>query len=151
MNEITIKAYQPSSSIEPYLMIFVDNKPLDKVLGISDLEGLYPAISNLREVHDRALAIERFLPPPGTTSYAPILICGDDTDFNCTVVIAEVKAGVQAITWNRIGTDSSPGLNKPPYRVVGESVDWITGLGPFIFSRENYAQVFERLITEGTP
>jgi hypothetical protein len=52
---------------------------------------------------DSAVPWERILPDVGCTGYAPVLICPDDLDLGCSVVMAEVVAEPTVIRWDRLG------------------------------------------------
>lgn len=34
----------------------------------------------------------------------PLLVCGDDLDFSCTIVVVEVKYSKNTVIWNKFGT-----------------------------------------------
>lgn len=75
---------------------------------------------------------QRILPEVDCTGYAPILICPDDLDLRCSVVVVEVVAETDAIRWDRFGFDASRN------GAVRSVVRWEAGLGPYRFSREDY-------------
>ena len=81
----------PSKHVpEPHLAIAVDGVPLDAALGV---EGLVSSL--LGSFHDDAdvpVPWQRILPDDGCSGYAPVLICPDDLDLTCSVVMAEVVA-----------------------------------------------------------
>jgi hypothetical protein len=115
---------------EPHLAIAVDGVPLDVALGV---EGLVSALLGwFHNDEDSAVPWQRILPDVGCTGYAPVLICPDDLDLNCSVVMAEVVAEPDVIRWDRLG------YNATPRGAVGSWIRWETDWGPYRFSRTEY-------------
>lgn len=129
-----------------HLVIAVDGVPLDQLLHTvfpnDDFEGLVPTLLGwMSFLEQRTIAWERFLPPVGSTAIAPLLICPDDLDFGCTDLVAEVIAESDVIRWNRLGEDRSLGIGKD--EDLGTEVEWLSGIGPFDFSRTEYERCRE--------
>lgn len=127
-----ISAIRASSKYvpEPHLAIAVDGVTLDVALGV---EGLVSSL--LGWFHDDAdvpVPWERILPDDGCTGYAPVLICPDDLDLTCNVIMAEVVAEAGVIRWDRLGYSASP---RPSF---GAYIRWEPGWGPYCFSRTEY-------------
>lgn len=122
---------------EPHLAIAVDGVPLDELLDAArpDLQLAGLVSSLLGWFHDEADCLvpwQRVLPAVGCSGYAPLLICPDDLDFSCSVVMAEVVGEAEVIRWDRLGFDAT-------HRgAVGSYIRWEPGLGPFRFSRREY-------------
>jgi hypothetical protein len=115
---------------EPHLVIAVDGVPLDVALGV---EGLVSALLGwFHNDEDCAIPWQRILPNEGCTAYAPVLICPDDLDLSCSVVMAEVVAESDVIRWDRLG------FNAAPSRAVGSLVRWEPGWRPYCFGRAEY-------------
>ena len=53
------------------------------------------------------------------TTIVPILVCPDDLDFSCIVVVCEVKYMETSVQWKRIGIDTT-GI--PNY--IGKDIEW---------------------------
>lgn len=68
-----------------------------------------------------------------------MLMCPDDADLWCTIVVAEVEADESVVWWHRIGVDATErrGLHVDS---VGETVEWFDQIGPFSFDRTEYEQ-----------
>ncbi len=121
----------------PHLVINVDGVPLDEILDTA-LPGLNLAgqVSSLlgwfHNEADSEVPWQRILPEVGCTGYAPVLICPDDLDYICSVVMAEVVAETDVIRWDRLGLDASRN------GAVGASIRWESGLGPYCFDRAEY-------------
>jgi hypothetical protein len=115
---------------EPHLAIAVDGVPLDVALGV---EGLVSSLLGwFHNDEDSVVPWQRILPDVGFIGYAPVLICPDDLDLNCNVVMAEVVAEPDVIRWDRLG------YNAAPRGAVGSWVRWEPGWGPYRFSRTDY-------------
>lgn len=126
----------------PHLVITVDGTPLGEVLdaatpGPLDLEGLIPAMLGGLGDPLAELARARLLPPVGERAVAPLLICPDCGDVDCTTIVAEVVRTPDGVVWERIGIDRTEGLVTPTGR-VGTRVEWLTELGPFAFDAAAY-------------
>jgi hypothetical protein len=132
-----------TSDIHP--VIAIDGVPLDLILDTalprSNLEGLVPSLLGwFHDAEDAKVPWQRILPDVGCTGYAPILICPDDLDFSCAVVVAEVVAKPDVVRWDRLGFDASTGT-------VGSCIRWEPALGPYTFRRDEYERMlaaFER-------
>ncbi len=126
----------------PHLVIAVDGVPLDELLnaGRPELQvaGLVPSLLGwFHNDDDSVVPWQRILPDVGCTGYAPILICPDDLDYVCSVVMAEVVAEPDVIRWDRIG------FNATRQGAVGSCIRWESGLGPFRFGRPEYEECLE--------
>lgn len=134
----------PSKHIqEPHWILVVDGTPLDHVLDAArpgcDLLGLVPALLDwLSDAQERRLVRERILPRIGSTAIAPLLVCPDDLDLWCTVVVAEAVREAPVVWWRRIGLDATKAKSCDMPRAIGDRVDWIEGLGPFCFEIAAY-------------
>src|SRR5262245_47469316 len=110
---------------EPHLAIAVDGVALDVALGA---EGLVSSLLGwFHHESDAVVPWQRILPDVGCTGYAPVLICPDDLDLSCSVVMAEVIAEPEVIRWDRLGYDATP------RGAVGSWVRWEPGWGPYRF------------------
>lgn len=82
------------------------------------------------------------------TRILPILLCPDDFDFSCTVVIVEVTDKGKFVQWNRFGIDCTefePGENLLP-KYIGKNQQWFDGIGPFIFKKSEYEQCIKTFL-----
>ncbi|MFN0196902.1 MAG: hypothetical protein ACKVT0_09150 [Planctomycetaceae bacterium] len=134
-----IEAIQAKSKFvpEPHLIITVDGMPLDELLDTaspdSNLSGLVSSLLGwFHNDEDGDIPWQRILPEVGCTGYAPVLICPDDLDYSCSVVMVEVVAEPDLIRWDRLGFDATRN------GAVGSCIRWLSGLGPYRFSRADY-------------
>lgn len=83
---------------------------------------------------------ERIIPQDALPVISPILMCSDDRDFWCTIVVAEAVRKEDSIHWTRIGIDRTPNKHLHP-ELVGQEVEWLDGIGPFIFDLKNFMEM----------
>jgi len=123
-----------------HLLLLVDGEPLDALLDRlapgRELKGLVPTLLGCESQTESSTVHARIVPASGVTTLAPVLMCPDDRDFSCTLVIAEVTGGDDFVEWRRLGLDITAG-DAPP-ELVGAQVEWFHGVGPFRFARIEY-------------
>lgn len=118
--------YNSKFSTEPHLNLWIDGEPmqewLHRLVPEAGMEGLVPAwLGWLNDPAEREIVRQRMVPRSGETQRVPLLVCPDDLDFSCTVVIAEVTATEDEVIWERLGLDTS--RSEDPSE-VGSQVDW---------------------------
>lgn len=149
MNHIkAVSGLSPYMGKNEHLSIYIDDKRLDEILSQEvqkEYLGLIPAWLNF---YDKA-----FAPSMKEKEYVwkqtqlsdrpvvlPILLCPDDFDFSCTVIVVEVVCIDDKVIWRRFGMDITPydadETELPKY--IGKKVNWFHDLGPFEFSKEEY-------------
>ena len=62
----------------------------------------------------------------------PILMCPDDCDFSCTIIVAEVVKDSEFVTWERIG------VNVKGLAEIDLEVNWLDKLPRMSFRRSEY-------------
>jgi hypothetical protein len=122
---------------EEHLVIAIDGVPLDELLDAIlpgwEVAGLVPSLLGwFEDAKDTATAWQRILPDVGCSGYAPLLICPDDLDYSCSVVMAEVVAEPDVIRWDRLGFDATW------QGAVGSWIRWEPAFGHYRFSRVEY-------------
>ena len=148
MNTIQAEIAATRFSTAPHLILTVDGLPLDMLIAQSNPEndlilGLIPTLlPALGDAQERKTVWERIVPTPKTTTYSPLLMCPDDVDFSCSLLVAEVIAQEHIIQWQRLGWDQTSWKDLPAG--VGTLVSWIENLGPFVFHREEYIKVISK-------
>lgn len=113
---------QHSKTLHPVLTI--DGVSLDVWLHRQtheqDILDLVPAQGWLMDNEDLALAWRRIRPyQENCSTIVPLLICPDDLDLTCTVVVVEQELMHQEILWHRFGMAFDQ-----PGDQVGPSVKW---------------------------
>ncbi|MGJ8639891.1 MAG: hypothetical protein ACSHYA_10890 [Opitutaceae bacterium] len=146
MNTIAAEPFQSLYAHEPHLALWVDGIPLDQLLDRripnQDLEGLVPAwLEWMLNEQDQAVAQSRMLLPSKGDVRVSLLMCPDDLDFSCSIVVADLEATETKVMWNRLGYDKTRSHES---NEIGADVDWFKELAPFCFQRSQY----ERCILE---
>lgn len=143
-NRIEVIQARSKYSAEPHAVLAIDGLPLDVALDAvhpgRNVLGLVPTMLNcLSDPTERELVWRRILPSIGSTEIAPVLMCPDDADLRCTIVVAEVEADESVVWWHRIGFDTTEtrGIHADS---VGGTVEWFDQIGPFRFDRMEYEQ-----------
>lgn len=141
MNRIHAAEYQAGSYSEPHLAIWVDGSPLHDLLArhVPELtpHDLVPTwLDWMINDAEQELVHSRMWPEVGSCTRVPILMCPDDLDFSCSLVIADVSATDEMVIWNRIGIDATRSGDPSS---VGSEVEWFTLL-PLAFRRDEYLE-----------
>jgi hypothetical protein len=152
MNHLKAVLQASKFSSEPHLVVLLDEEPLDAIISRASNDafnqGLVSALDRcFFNPEESQLVWSRILPEAHQVTRVPFLVCPDDLDFYCTVVIAEVFAETETITWTRLGFDGS---DLPPVENIGTEVTWIKDLGPFVFRRTDYMAFLEDCKALGT-
>ena len=130
MNRIEASRAPSKYVSEPHLAIAVDGVPLDVALSV---EGLVSSLLGwFYNDEDCVVPWQRILPEAGCTGYAPLLICPDDLDLSCSVVMAEVVSGPEVIRWDKLG------FNASHREAFGACIRWEPNWGPYCFDRAEY-------------
>jgi hypothetical protein len=131
-----------------YLTILIDGQEIDDLLEsqhpCKKIKGLIPTLlDGWLEPKERQLIWERILPKKGQKTIAPVLMCPDDADLSCTLIVMEIEAKEQKILWNRVGFDMSNRDQNFP-NAIGSVVDWFGNIDKLIFSRDDYLKMLQQ-------
>ncbi len=113
-----------------------------------DYEGSIPTLLDVfyDEIPDNAKAKqvvwERINTVGETPVIAPLLMCPDDLDFYCFVVVAEIRCVGDTVRWERIGLDDLENRGIQP-ETLGEKVLWFDYIPPLVFPKEEYFECIE--------
>lgn len=69
---------------------------------------------------------------PSWCCIVPLLVCPDDLDLTCSVIVAEQVSTEKSIVWERFG------LLRESAKLTSPSVDWFSGIRSVTFDRENF-------------
>lgn len=83
---------------------------------------------------------QRIFPVENSISICPILMCPDDRDFSCTLVVAEIEHVDNRIKWKRLGLNKSQFYESDK---VGSSVEWFKAFDEMVFDKSNYLQMLD--------
>jgi hypothetical protein len=119
---------------------WLDEK-LDELYPENDYKGIVPTLLFWMEIEkEREIVWERFLPEVGHRTICPILMCPDDCDFSCTLIVAEIENTGATIKWNGIGIDRTKDF--APEK-IGSNVFWFEKVKPLEFEIEEYKKMLE--------
>jgi hypothetical protein len=145
-NTISIlRRLNPYSKL-PFYDIAVDGLALEELLNkmfpTRGFTELVPTLLNWLEEdpRERAVVWRRVMPPSGEVSKLPILMCPEDLDFSGQIIVAEVATEENYVHWRRLGEDKTKTIWVDPDR-IGTEVEWLPGVGPFVFERIQYENV----------
>lgn len=69
-------------------------------------KGLIPTLLPwLDRKEEREVVWKRILPNISSVSVCPILMCPDDCDFSCTLIVAEIVNYGPFVQWKKLGVD----------------------------------------------
>lgn len=149
---IAAAMHESSHAGAAHPVLTIDGVPLDQWIGRRanepEVPDLVPAQGWLTDEADLALAWRRIESSQESCStIVPLLICPDDADLNCSVLVAEQECTGDHIVWHRFGfAFDLPGDQ------VGATVKWF-GQGVVArFPRPQFAVAlaeFRRLVDAG--
>jgi hypothetical protein len=119
---------------------WLDEK-LEEVYRGAGYKGLVPTLLfSLEGEEEKEVVWERILPATGEITICPLLMCPDDCNFSCTLIVAEIENWGDSIKWNRLGIDKS--ASSEPGK-AGFKVDWFYKVGAMEFSFEEYVEMLQ--------
>ncbi|WP_442266917.1 hypothetical protein ACSIGC_04265 [Tenacibaculum sp. ZS6-P6] len=139
INKISTKTYVNTFSGENFYMIEIDGKSLEDIIleNRPDIKkGIVPTFLNwLTNEDERKLVWERAIPKIGEKSRLPILMCSDDLDLWCTLIMVEVETDNKYVYWNKFGLEDSDAVKSEE---IGKSVEWFIGIKNMRFDKNEY-------------
>lgn len=145
-NSIEAVAYYSEQGGYKCLHYRIDGEYLDE-----KLEALYPGnrykgliptlVSWMMRKDDEEVVWKRILPDINETTICPILMCPDDNDFSCTLIVAEIEHCGTHIKWSRLGIDTTFEWEAEK---VGAEVDWFEQPAAMKFSLADYVTMLDR-------
>ncbi|QLG42071.1 MULTISPECIES: hypothetical protein [unclassified Paenibacillus] len=143
INKILVENMKSKYVKEAHPIIYVDGKPLDHILNElypDDLFlGLIPTIVDWMSVDEESNIVENTFNATDEVKIVPILMCPDDCDLSCSLIVAEVETTLDQVRWNRIGID----LNNPKDLInrnefLETGVKWLDKVPKMTFLNEDY-------------
>jgi hypothetical protein len=114
---------------------------LDRMNPDKEVKDLVPAQGWLINDDDLALAWRRITRDDSDSStIVPVLICSDDVDFSCSVVVVEQRCTSDKIIWQRFGYDYSVLGDQ-----VGATVKWFESPSAIEFDRDMFLSALAEL------
>ena len=141
-NKISTEIRFNTFSNKNYYIINIDGMPLEDIIISTRPEiipGLVPTLLNwLSDENERELVWSRVLPTNSSTSNLPILMCGDDVDLYCTVIIVEVEETKDYVYWNKFGLEKGDIYD---LEIIGNEVEWFNNIKTMKFKKDEYLKV----------
>ena len=147
MNEIITEYDQTEYWSQKHPCIFIDDERLDilidelkpnqKYLGL--IPTLFSALCDDQEVD---LVWSRVLPDK-EPSILPLLMCPDDVDLSCTLIVTKVTTTENTVLWHNFGVDQSCDEEELYPEYLGTTVEWFTENLIYEFPKELYLKMLE--------
>ncbi|WP_419873940.1 hypothetical protein [Candidatus Pristimantibacillus sp. PTI5] len=121
---------------------------LDQKFPGKDLLGLVPTMTNwLNHSEEIEFLRRRYVQQKGVL---PILMCPDDCDFHCTLIVAEFHVEHDAVRFEKIGIDHSTGEQlAADYDWIGTVVEWFDDCPRLFFDKEEYFRELNKIYRGG--
>lgn len=101
-------------------------------------KGLIPTLDvGLYDEREKRIVWDSILPPKNEVTICPILMCPDDNDFSCTLIVAEIENCGDYIQWKRIGLDQTGFRSADKF---GTNIQWLEKLGAYNFEMQDYLE-----------
>lgn len=140
-NLLSITSHKSKYSFGFYPTFAVDGMPLEVWLPRHNREAehhLVSAHSGLYCDDDTYLVWDRiYSTAPGWETLVPLLVCPDDLDLTCTVIVAEQHADEHYVQWRRFG------LLRDLITLQSPAVDWYASVPSLIFERSHFQSVLD--------
>jgi hypothetical protein len=142
---IFASTYQTKFANSAHPVLAIDGVSLNVWLSAKtnqpDILDLVPAQGWLVEDQDLEIAWRRLAPHiEECSTIVPLLICPDDVDFWCTVVVAEQEVTAEAVIWQRFGFTCDRLGDQ-----VGASVQWWKDNTSAKFDRKEFEEAVMEL------
>jgi hypothetical protein len=99
-------------------------------------KDLIPTLVSWMDNNDEKEVVwKRILPETNKVTICPILMCPDDNDFSCTLIVAEIENLGNIIRWNKLGLDQTTEFEAEK---IGTTVDWFNDIVSFEFEKTDY-------------
>lgn len=136
-------------------IILIDEQPLEGMLNElypdDMIVGLIPTIVDWISFDEESKAIEHIYDSKDVIKILPILMCPDDCDLSCTVIVAEVETTNDQIKWNRIGIDKNNPMEViDKYKFLETGIEWLDDIPVMTFSKEDYKSL-DKIYKHRTP
>lgn len=133
---------------DDFLNIKVDGTFIDELIDNlypdNDIKGTVPTLLPWMELeNEREIVWDRILPNDQETTVCPILMCPDDCDFSCTLLVARITRKENVVVWEQLGANLTETTFQTPH-LVGTEVAWFDKIGPMTFERSNYEQMIAK-------
>lgn len=121
---------------------YIDNfwldEELDKLYPGNLYKGLIPTLLYGLINKEEEIVWSAILPSKGEVAICPILMCPDDYDFSCTLIVAEIENYGTFIQWKRLGIDyQTEWFNSE----IKYDIRWFSDFNTLNFECEDYRKM----------
>ena len=145
INRISTKTYLNPFSDQTFYVLEIDGRSLEDIILENQPEitrGIVPTLLNwLSDEKEREVVWQRVFPQKGAVERLPILMCSEDIDLWCTLIMVEVEMDEQYVYWNRFGLEDSDARTPEE---IGKSVRWFSGIPKMCFNRKEFEEVVNK-------
>lgn len=143
INKISVDNRSSKYVENAHPILLINGEPLDHVLNEyypdDFLLGLIPPIIDWMNVDEEAKLVEQIYDSADELKILPILMCPDDCDLSCTIIVAEIEMTSDLMKWNRIGIDQgNPKEWIEKGRFLEAGIEWLDQVPVMTFKREDY-------------
>lgn len=143
-NKISTKTFFNYFSKENFYIIEIDGKSLEDLILKKQpqiMRGIVPTLLNwLGNIEERKVVWSRVLPEKFKKSKLPILMCSEDIDLWCTLIMVEVEIDEDYVYWNKFGIEDS---DAEIPEEIGKSIKWFSNIPKMIFDKAEYKYVLD--------
>ncbi|NPC94739.1 hypothetical protein HOO54_21550 [Bacillus sp. WMMC1349] len=143
-NKIEVLNLKSKYSREDHFTIVIDGTPLDRILDHlypkMNFLGLIPPLADWMYIEEEKTILKERFYSNNLEEMVPVLICPDDCDLNCTVVIAEVLKQNGQVIWEKVGLNISQSVDR-----IGNNVEWLKKIPAFYFDQKEYFSQLDKI------
>ena len=153
MNKVSAAMHQSRHATSEHPVLAIDDVPIEqwlksRLLDLTDedtINGLVPAQGWLMDEDELTIAWNLLTPvqmhsaDPSISTVVPLLICPDDMDLSCTVIVVEQTVDPENVTWKRFG------LGRDSVNGIITSVQWSVDGQSCQFERPYFSAAVDEL------
>ena len=146
MNRIKAELKKSKYCDEPHLVMEIDGVDLDRIVQNSkpDSDEYIGLVSTLLpwfvDAEEGEWVWDRICPSKEESAIVPVLMCPDDLDLWCTLIVAEVQVTEDEVIWKRLGLETSKAQTMDE---LCASVEWFE-VNPFRFLHDEYRECLDK-------
>ncbi|MCZ8517487.1 hypothetical protein O9H85_35145 [Paenibacillus filicis] len=150
VNKIEVVSMKSAYSDVEHHTIIIDGISLDLVIHrqypSDNLLGMIPTIIDWVDDPKEKEFLKKRFNSEGKEVVLPVLMCPDDCDLLCTVIVANVVKADGFIIWERIGID----MSYEEFKLlgcdgIGSTVDWLEKIPAMIFEETQYSSQLSKI------
>lgn len=143
VNKLAVKNMRSRYVEVEHPTILIDGRPLDFILDevYPDhlLLGLVPMIIEWISLEEEVTLVGQAYESDQVIKILPILMCPDDCDLTCTLVVVEVEIMDDLVHWKRFGIDKNKQKEFIKHNGFLETnVEWLNKVPSMTFYKEDY-------------